>query len=299
MKQGEGEPPAVEGEPKPEEKPVAIPAAPAVEAPRSWSAEQKAIWAKIPPEAQPIIARAEAELQEIRTGAGRLAAEYKPIRDTFGQHADYLSQIGAEPAQWLNNALQISRALDTGQAPAVIKKLADQYSVDLGQLYDPLAPPPNQEVAELRREIAVLKAARSSDQESRAASQQAAQLDQIQRFVGEFKTKYPDASEFEDDIAAEIHALRAKEPNLDHAALLDKAYERAAWANPAMRAKRVDAELAGKLKAQEEARIAAAKEAAAKAKAAASVNVNGSPPSSEDGDVDTDLRAIWRKRNAA
>lgn len=277
----------------------AAPAAPAVDAPRAWTAEQKALWSKIPPEAQPIIAQREAELQDIKTAAGRLTAEYKPIRDAFAQHADYLSQLGHAPAQWLSNALQISRALDSGQAPAVIKHLADQYGVDLGQLYDPLAPPPNQEIIDLKREIAALKAQHQTEQQSRAASREAAQLSEFQKHVDAFTAKYPDASEIEDDIVAEIQAIRATEPNLDHAAMLEKAYERAAWANPKMREKRVQAQLAAELKKQEEARVAAAKEAAAKAKAAASVNVSGSPSPSEPGDIDADLRAIWRKRNAA
>lgn len=293
--------PAPEGTAEAEVKPVEAPApVTAIEPPRSWTAEQKAIWSKIPPEAQPLIAQRETELHEVKTATGRLAAEYKPIRDAFGQHADYLTQIGAQPAQWLNSALQISRALDSGNAAGVIKHLADQYGVDLGEIYDPLAPPPNQEILELKRELAALKGYQQTEQQTRAADQEAAQVSEFQKFVNEFKAKYPDASEIEDDIAAEIQTVRLTEPNLDHAATLEKAYERAAWANPAMRAKRVNAELAGKLKAQEEARIAAAKEAATKAKAAASVNVNGSPSSSEsEDDIDANLRAIWRKRTAA
>ena len=275
------------------------PNSPAVEAPRAWSAEDRELWGKLPPEAQRTVAKYQSELHEIKSISGRLASEYKPIRETFGQHAEYLGHIGMQPAQWLSNALQISRALDTGQAPAVIKHLADQYGVDLGQLYDPLAPPPNQEVAELRREIAALRGQRQTEHESRAASDQAAQLGAFQSIVNEFKSKHPDASEFEDDIAAEIQALRITEPDLDHAAVLAKAYERAAWANPAARAKRVEAQLAERLKTQEQARVAAAKEAATKAKAAASVNVSGSPSSVETGEIDDDLRAIWRKRNVA
>lgn len=272
---------------------------PSVEPPRAWSAEQKALWAKIPPEAQPIIAARENELHEIKTAAGRLTAEYKPLRDTISQHAEYFGQIGQQPAQWLNNALQVSRMLDGGQAPQVIKQLADQYGVDLGQLYDPLAPPPNQELVELRREISALKAARQNETQTAAASKQAAAIEEFQRLADEFKSKHPDASEIEDEIVAEIKAIREIEPNLDHAALLAKAYERAAWANPKTRETRIKSQLESTLKAQEEARVSAAKEAAARAKAAASVNVSGSPSSPSEGTIDEDLRAIWRKRNAA
>jgi hypothetical protein len=292
------EAPAVEGEAKPDAPKVeAQPTpAPAVEAPRAWTAEQKALWAKIPPEAQPIIAQRETELHEIKTAAGRMAAEVKPVRDAFNQHADYLNQIGMRPEQWLTNALSLSRQLDAGQAPQVIKMLADQYGVDLGQIYDPLAPPPDQRVLELERQLAVLQRERQSELQSRAASTEAAQLSEFDRIANDFKAQNPDASEIEDDIVAEIHAIRVQNPNLDPAALLKQAYERAAWASEKTRTKRLEAQVAERVKAQEEARISAAKEAAAKARSAASVNVAGSAAQSDDGgDLDSMLRSVYRK----
>lgn len=272
------------------------PPAPAIEAPRAWTAEQKAIWSKLPPEAQPIIAAREAELQEIKSTAGRLAAEYKPLRDTLQQHQDYLSQIGMPTTQWLNQALAVSRQLDTGNAAAVIKDLARQYSVDLGQIYDPLETPPDPRVAAMERELAQLRNQVGSQQQSVAAQQAAAFEQQILSVVEQFKKDNPDASQIEDEVAAEIQLIRAKEPHLDHAATLKKAFERAAWNNEAMRAKRIEAQLAEKLKAQEAARIAAATESAKKARSAASVNVTGSPqPSASNDDYETSMRAIWRK----
>lgn len=290
-------------EPAKTEQPVqtapAEPEKPAVDAPRAWTAEQKALWGKIPAEAQPIIAQREAELQEIRTAAGRMAAEIKPVRDAFNQHADYLSQIGMRPEQWLSNALSLSRQLDAGHAPQVIKMLADQYGVDLGTIYDPLAPPPDQRVIELERQLAVLQRERENEQQSRAADQSAARLSEFDRLASEFKAQNPDANEIEDEIVAEIHALRMQQPNLEPAALLKQAYERAAWASEKTRAKRLEATVAEKLKAQEEARVAAAKEAAAKARSAASVNVAGSASSSSGADdIDSMLRSVYRKNHA-
>lgn len=296
----QAETPVVEGAKSDAQKVEAQPTpAPAVDAPRAWTAEQKALWAKIPPEAQPIIAQRETELHEIKTAAGRMAAEVKPIRDAFNQHADYLSQIGQRPEQWLNNALALSRQLDAGNAPQVIKHLAERYGVDLGQIYDPLAPPPDQRVLELERKLEALESQRQSELQSRAASTQAAQLSEFDRIANEFKSQNPDATEIEDDIVAEIHAIRLQQPNLDPAALLKQAYERAAWASEKTRTKRLEATVAEKLKAQEEARVAAAKEAAAKARSAASVNVAGSAaPSGNSEDHDSMLRTIWRKNHA-
>lgn len=291
VKPGEVPPPTLDAKPATE-----APPAPAVEAPRAWTAEQKAIWAKLPPEAQPLIAAREAELQEIKSTAGRLAAEYKPLRDTFEAHKDYLSQIGMQPTQWLNNALAVSRALDSGNAATVIKDLARQYSVDLGQIYDPLETPPDPRVAAMERELAQLRNQVGSQQQSVAAQQAAAAETQILSVVEQFKKDNPDVGEIEDEVAAEIQVVRAKEPHLDHAALLKKAFDRAVWNNEATRTKRLEAQVAEKLKAQEATRIAAAAESAKKARSAASVNVSGSPSSSaSNDDYETSMRAIWRK----
>jgi hypothetical protein len=151
-------------------------------------------------------------------------------------------------------------------------------------------------VLELERKLEAIESQRQYELQSRAASTEAAQLSEFDRIANEFKAQNPDATEIEDDIVAEIHAIRLQQPNLDPAALLKQAYERAAWASEKTRTKRLEATVAEKLKAQEEARISAAKEAAAKARSAASVNVAGSAsPSDDGGDLDSMLRSVYRK----
>lgn len=272
------------------------PAAPAVEPPRAWTADQKAKWATLPPDMQSHIAAREQELQNSKTELGRLSAEYKPVADTLTQFKPYLDQVAhGDVAGYLNKMLSASYAMDTNPA-GTIKALAEAYGVDLGEIYDPLAEPPNQELVQLRAENARLKAAQEAAQSRSAANQQAAEQEATSRIVQEFYDKHPDAREMEDEFAAQITAVRTAEPNLSPAAILEKAYEKAAWAHPAMREKR----LAAAQQDAEAKRIAAAKEAAAKAKQAAGVNVQGSPnPNSEPDDPTDQLRAIWRKRHAA
>jgi hypothetical protein len=269
------------------------PAVPTIEPPRAWSAEQKAIWAKLPPEAQPLIAQREQELQDVRSAAGRLTAEYQPLKTVLDSHKPYLDQVApGAAANYVDRLLAASHALDTKPAET-IKELAKIYGVDLGQLYDPLEPAPNPEIVELRRELATLKSGREAEQRASAASQQAAQAQSFQEIVLDFVKANPDAREIESDIAAEIQSLIASKSTLDPAAMLAKAYERAAWTNEGMRAKRI-AELQ---KADEAKRVAAAKEAAAKARTAASVNVSGRVQSASEGsdDLNAQLRAVYRK----
>jgi len=242
------------------------------------------------------IAAREQALHESKTELGRIAAEYTPLAQTLSQFKSYLDQVAhGDVPGYLGRVLSASHALDTDPA-GTIKALADAYGVDLGQIYDPFAEPPSQEMAQLRQQVASYEAQLAALSRQQSVARETEATAAVDRVVNEFYEKHPDAREMEDEFAAQIHAVRAAEPNLDHAAILEKAYEKAAWAHPAMREKRMAA-------AQQQAeakRIAAAKEAAAKAKQAAGVNVQGSPnPNSEPDDPNDQLRAIWRKRHAA
>lgn len=281
------------------EKPPEAPK-PAVEAPRAWTAEQKAVWDKLTPEAQKVILDREQSEATFRSNTGRLASEYAPIKHVLDGYKPYLDQVAkGDAAGYLNQLLAASHALDTKPAET-IKELAKMYGVDLGQLYDPLETLPNQEIVELRREIASLRSSRDADQRARAASQQAAQAQTFEQVVADFAKANPDALEIESEIAAEINFLRQTKPNLDPAAMLKEAFDRAAWSNEKMRAKRIDAQAAERQKADEEKRVAAAKEAAAKAKTAASVNVSGRAQTAAEtpDDLDEALRQTYRKAAA-
>lgn len=286
------EAPVEEAQPVEAEKP-AEPAKPAVEPPRAWSAEQRAVWAKMPPEAQQLVAARETELHEIKSTVGRLEAEYRPIREMLS-HQYVQSASGGDGPGFVRFLLESAHAMDQNPA-GMIKRLAESYGVDLGTLYDPLEAPPNAEAARLARQNALLQGQMEAQQRQRAAEEQAARGHAVQTAIDQFLSQHPDANEFVADIAAEVRALQIDHPNKPHAELLKEAYERAAWANPQVREKR----LAEVRKAEEAKRIAAAKEAAAKARTAASVNVQGSP-SRAVGEVDLEstLRGIWRKNHA-
>lgn len=288
-----------------EEKPAAeappVEAKPAVDAPRAWSAEQKALWGKIPAEAHGLIAKAEQELQDIRSAAGRMQAEYAPMKQVLDGYKPYLDQVAqGDAAGYVNRLLAASHALDRDPA-GTIKSLAKAYGVDLGQIYDPLEPAPNQEVVALQREVAELRAAQTNQSRTAAASQEAAAVASLEKAVADFFTANPDAKGLESDLAAEIQAVRSAKPHLDHATLLKEAFERVAWLNPGLRDKRLTAQRAEQQKQDDAKRVAAAKEAAAKAKTAASVNVQGKAPSTtsdEADDWDATLRSTYRKLNA-
>lgn len=279
-KPGEDAPPA---EAKPEtEQPKT-----AVEAPRAWTAEAKAKWAALPPDVQSYVSTRENELHQIKSDMGRLSAEYTPTYEVLNQHQDYIKAVGKPVPQLLNDMLAASQALDRDPG-GTIKALAKMYGVDLGQLWDPSEQPPDPKVTALERENARLQ----SMHQQRAAQEQAARESQYNGLVEEFLSKNPDAKALIRDMAPLIQAIQLEKPTLEPTAVLQEAYDRAAWANPATR----EARLKSQQEVAERARVEAAKKAADAAKQAKGVRVAGAVASANGaGDLDSDLRSIWRK----
>lgn len=259
----------------------------ATEAPRAWTAEAKAKWASLPPDVQSYVSGRENELHQIKSDMGRLSAEYKPTYEVLSAHKDYIQAVGKPVPQLLNDMLSASAALDRDPG-GTIKALAKMYGVDLGQLWDPSEQPPDPRVTALERENAQLR----NSHQSRAAQEQAAREAQYNGLVTEFLSQNPDAAALIRDMAPLIQTIQLEQPNLEPTAVLKEAYERAAWANPKTRESR----LKSQEQVAERARVEAAKKAAEAAKQAKGVRVAGAVASANGaGDLDSDLRSIWRK----
>lgn len=276
-----------EAAPEAEAKPEGEQPTTAVEAPRAWTAEAKAKWAALPPDVQSYVSTRENELHQLKSDMGRISAEYKPTHEVLSQHQDYIKAVGKPVPQLLNDMLAASRALDTDPG-GTIKALARMYGVDLGQLWDPSEQPPDPKVTALERENARLQ----SMHHQRAAQEQAARESQYNGLVEEFLTTNPDAKELTRDMAPLIQVIQQEQPTWEPSAVLREAYDRAVWANPKTR----DARLKSQAEVAERARVEAAKKAADAAKQAKGVRVAGAVASANGaGDLDSDLRSIWRK----
>ena len=96
-------------------------------------------------------------------------------------------------------------------------------------------------------------------------------------------------------MAFSIRQVQAENPDLPPQDVIQQAYDRARWANPATRQK-----LLAEQQAEAEAkRLDAAKKAASQARRAGAINVNGSTmPAAARASLDDDLRAIWRRNHA-
>jgi len=121
-----------------EEKPVAAPDA----APISWKNEEKAHWAKVPPEVKAIIQRREQEVQRALNNtahARRFAGEFQQVVAPF---AHLIRAQNSNPLQAVQNLMTTAAGLTTGnqqQKAAIIAEIISNYGVDLQVLDTTLA----------------------------------------------------------------------------------------------------------------------------------------------------------------
>lgn len=293
-------------ESKPDQQPEAVkvepakPQPPAIDAPASWSAEMKAKWAALPSEAQQYVAQREQEAHSKISQLGQYAKQMEPVREVLDAHQAYLRNVPMPPTQLLNKLLDASRRLDTGDAVGVIRELIQNYRVDPFTLIDDgtQTQQPDPKVANLERQLAQLQHEQQqwrAQQEQQVKAAEEAKLNALYSEVDQFAKDKADWSTLQADIIANVAAIREAKPQASNAEVLQDAYDRARWANPVTRAK-----MQQDLQAQADAkRIEEAKKAAASATTANKLNFGGSRPTqSAPADIDSDLRAIWRKNRA-
>lgn len=257
------------------------PATPAIDAPSSWSAEKKALWPSLSPDAQAYIAQREGEAHRRISELGQTVKATEPIRSVIDHYKADFQARNMDPAQGVAAMLEVQRMLDRDFEGA-INEIARVYGKP-SPFASSQSQEPGQESGEVRAlkaEIAALKRDVGQTREHVMAEQRSKQEREaanLATLVDEFSKDKPDFSEVEGDVVAQIHAIRATEPGLDNKALLAKAYEAARWANPATRTKMLEAQRS----AEEAKRAEEAKKKAAEAQKAAKLNVkssNGTSP---------------------
>jgi hypothetical protein len=299
----QSEAPAAEGQTEATDQPVQTEATseaakPAVEPPVSWSAEMKAEFPSLPPKTQAYIAQRDSEANKRISELGQMQKALEPVRSTLERYSPLFEANGVTYEAGLQNLLSVAAALQS-DAPNAIREIARRHGVDLRELAG-AAPaddgqPESAHIRALEGHIARLErqvAETSNRVMSREQAEQQAQLSSLTSAIETFSSDKPDFQALEEDILDLIPAIKARNPGLDSKTILEKAYERAVWGNPDVRAKRLEADA----KAQADRQAKEARERADKARRAGAINVkgdavNGNAPKS----MDDDLREIAAK----
>jgi hypothetical protein len=254
-------------------------AQPAIDAPISWSAEQKAKWASVPPDLQAYVAQRDKESHEAITRAGQQIKAFEPVGKVIEQFAHVFQQNGLQPHDGIARMLAVNEMLEQ-DAPSAIRELARVYKVNLSGEAQQDATPENQRIAELEARLAKTE----SHLTARQRQEVEAENRTLAREIADFAKDKPHFQSVRKVMAGLMSSGAAE--------TMQDAYDKAIYADPTIRQSlQVDAQ-----KAAEDKRKADEAERVKKAKAAAGVNVKSSPgQSSKTNTLDDDLREIARK----
>jgi hypothetical protein len=259
-------------------------AKPAIDAPISWTAEQKAKFASLPPDTQAYIAQRDKESHEAITRAGQQIKAFEPIGKVIEQFSHVFQKNGLQPHDGIARMMAVNEMLEANPR-AAIAEIAKAYGVNLQGMNDEQnATPENQRIAELE--------ARLARQESHLTAQmrqkQEAESNALAREIADFAKDKP---HFES-----VRKVMAGLMSSGAAETMQDAYDRAIYADPTIRQSlQVEAQ-----KAAEDKRKAEEAERVSKAKKAAGVNVKGSPANAAAArTMEQDLRAIWTKNHGS
>lgn len=257
------EPAATETTDQPEATAAPEPAQPVIEAPASWSAEKKAIWATLPPEAREYIAQRESDAHKAISEKGARAKLADELEAAVGDYKTALIADHGSLPRAVNTLVNI--AMQAGADPAAfVRWFSQQHRLDLAQLagvQGQAQAPQDQRYTAVEQEVATLK-------QQLEQQQMAVTSSTIQAFA-----EAKDASG--KPMRPHFNAVREEMGRLMQAGIaetLDAAYAKAIRTNDAAWAT-VQAEEASARAAKQQAEQARAAKAAADAKRAASVNV--------------------------
>lgn len=248
--------PTPESQAKPSEQPSQ-----AVAAPVSWSAEAKALWSNLPPAIQQAAIKRE---QEASNGIRQYSEKVAHYEQALAPIAQEAQRRGMSPDDAIKRLIDGNAFLETQPQQAILW-LAQKNGIDLAELASnpPAAP------QQARPDPAYAQ----QSQTIQSLEQRLAQIEFGNNLTvaQQFAASKPHYAAVEDQLPQFIKELRTIDPSLSGVDLLEKAYERAIWLNPDVRAKIQ----AGERETAEKARQAEVQAKAQQASRAA-VSVKGS-----------------------
>ena len=269
---------------------------PAIDPPASWSRETRELWAKLPPEAQEVVAKRESEAHAQISRLGQTARAAEPLLNVIEQNRELFSRRNVQPEQGVAALLNAQRKLDENPV-AAIGWLAQQYGVDLSMFAnaDGSQSAQSPQVAMLQAEIASMRqqlAETSSTVRQTQAERQANELARHQSAVDAFLNGKSLTESDESELVVLIASERQFNPGKNAEQLLQDAWETFQARSPERRQKMIEQQISeAQAKRDEEA-----KKKATEAKKLASINVRSTPATSPNAKtMDDTLQEISRR----
>jgi hypothetical protein len=260
--------------------------------PQSWPSEAKAKWEALPPEVRTTVDKRERESAAKISQMGNQVAAWRPVSETVERFRGDFERAGMDVPGGIEALLNANRMLNENPA-AAIHKLAQTYGVDLTSLVT--GQPRDAQTAALMAELQELRAqvAETSNRVGyRERAEAEAHMNDLIGRLDRFAEGKSDWDDLHDDVITNIQIIKRNNPALSADEVLQQAYDRAGWANPDVRARRLEAEQKAAAEKQQKEAI----ERAQKARNASAVNVRGDLVSgSNPKDWDSELSDIAAK----
>lgn len=231
----------------------ATPPVPAIDAPHSWSAAEKAQWASVPPALQTYIAKREADAHQAITRAGEQHKQleqqvktYEPFEQLITAHKDHFVKHGITPAQSFATLLDVQRRFEANPAAGLVQ-LGLQYGIDLRgvfsgqQQHAQIADDPR--IAQLETRNATLEkrlAAFESKVTERETAERTAQEADVAKVITDFAKDKPYFADVKALMGRFLNPVRDNAGNIigpPEASTLDEAYDMAINAKPDIRSR--------------------------------------------------------------
>lgn len=222
-------------------------------APSTWKPAARAMWDKLSPEIRAEIHRREGDFQAGQAQLLPDATFGKTVREVVEPYRMLIESAGGTPERAISDMLRQAAVLRTGteqQKYGTIASIAQFYGIDLRRFAprpthdaqgNPIPPPQREQPREFhdprvdgllqqlqgfnRQREQADEAARSATVDSWMNAQDA-QGNPLRAYVGDVIQEMP----------ALMQEIQRANPAMNHAQVLDAAYERATWANPGVRA---------------------------------------------------------------
>lgn len=291
---------AVEAEPAQEinQEPIDTkpePDKPVIAAPQSWSADKKALFDTLSPEAKEYILQRESEVQKGQSQLGQKASLADKYENVLTRYKHVLTDA---PEREIETLLATKEAFQRNPV-ATFEHLARQLGIDLsryGQAQNGEQPAENEQIRSLTQTVAQLQ--RKLDEthnhlSARERSEQQSREQTLVNLVNDFskdKDYWPD---IESDVMAQIIAIKSATPDKDPKEVLKEAHDRALKLNDEISNKLTEA----KRKKEAADKAAEEKRKAEEAKRLASLNTkssSGTTPRAAKS-IDAELEEIYDK----
>lgn len=227
----------------------------AIAPPQSWAKDKHEHWSKMPREAQEYYLQREKQMLDGLEQYKEAATFGRPLKDVILPYMPMIQARGIDAPKAIAALLNAQHQLDTNPEAGLLQ-IAKSYGIDLGKLAQAAGAQPEQvdpRVAALEKELTGIKSTLTASQQQAYEAAKTKVSAEVSAFASD------PAHQYFDEVSEDIVKL------LQTGETLEKAYEKAVWANPVTRAKelaRVQKEQSAKLREKSVAAAAAAKKAA-------------------------------------